>query len=162
MKDLVAKAAKRKQIEDLFGPLTFVLPGDADQVSELNPAFVWTLRSPEYESFITNGFFNTDDLEGFYRAAKPCLEPLGTIFALDVLAFDCEDCLEDQDEDCQSCLGEQVLFIDLQEVISRNEIDLESEPAIWSQRVPGGTFGQICVPSDYLINALPRPWWVSL
>jgi hypothetical protein len=166
LKDLAKKAAKRKQIEDQFGPLNFVLPGDADQVRELNPAFVWTLRSPENDSILTNGFFETDDLDGFYQAARPCLEPFGTIFAFDVISIDCEDCNEGQDAVCQSCLGEQLLFIDLQEVILRKEIDLQSDDAIWSQRVPGGTFGEICVPADYLntehSRSLPRPYWVSL
>jgi hypothetical protein len=166
MDQLVGYAEQREAIDEQYGPLEFVMPGDLDEVKNLNPALVWTLRAPENDSFITNGYFNTDDLEGFYIASKPCLEPLGTLFAVDVLGFDCEDCEdEDQAESCLSCQGTQLVFIDLQEVVKRREVNLGSAAAIWSQRVPGGTFGEICVPSDYLNTEhsrnLPRPAWIT-
>jgi hypothetical protein len=167
MDQLAEYAKKRKAIDEQYGPLEFVMPGDMDEVKNLNPALVWTLRAPESDSFITNGCFDTDDLEGFYKASKPCLEPLGTVFAMDVLGFDCEDCEDEEEaESCLSCQGTQLIFIDLQEVIKRGEIDISSSEAIWSQRVPGGTFGEICVPADYLntdhSQQLPRPSWINL
>ena len=166
MDQLVEVTAKRKSIEDKYGPLEFIMPGDIDEARNLNPAMVWTLRCPESDSFITNGCFDTDDLEGFYKASKPCLEPLGTMFAFDCLAFECMDC-EDEDEaaSCLSCQGAQAVYLDLQEVIKRREVDLNSADDIWSQRVPGGTFGEVCVPSDYLntdhSRSLPRPPWIN-
>ena len=160
-------AIQRKAIEEEFGPLEFVMPGDIAEARSHDPHRVWTLRSPSNDSFITNGCFDTDDLEGFYVAAKACPNDLGTVFAFDVLGFDCDDCDdEDEAEDCLSCQGTQLVFIDLQEVIKRGEVDLNSGDAIWTQRVPGGTFGEICVPSDYLntphSQSLPRPPWVNI
>jgi hypothetical protein len=167
MDDLVKVIAKRKAIEENYGPLEFIMPGDVEEAQMQNPALIWTLRSPENDSFLTNGFFATDDVEGFYKAAKPCLEPLGTIFAEEVLGFDCEDCEDEESaEKCLSCQGSQMIYIDLQEIVARGEVDLNSGSEIWSQRVPGATFGEICVPADYLntphSKSLPRPHWVNL
>lgn len=163
---LVQTLAKRKSIEDLYGPLEQVSEAEVE-TGKINPAFIWTVRSAELDSFMSNGIIPCGDLlEMYYRAAKPCLEPVDTVFAVDVLGFDCEACDDlDDPNDCLSCQGSLSIFIDIQEVISRNSIDFSDGNEIWSQRVPGGTFGEVCVPADYENSthsrSLPRPPWVN-
>lgn len=163
---LVQVLAKRKQIEDLYGPLEPISEDEAESGS-VNPAFLWTVRSANLDSFLSNGLIPSGDLlEMYYKSEKPCLEPVDSVSGIDVLGFDCEACedLEDPDE-CLSCQGSYNIFIDIQEVIQRATIDFTSGEQIWSQRVPGGTFGEVCVPADYENSdhsrSLPRPPWLS-
>ena len=162
---LVKLLHERKNIEDSYGPLEIVSQEELVE-EDVSPSLIWTVKSSGLDSVISNGLIECgDQLEFYYKAAKPCLQAFESLTAIDVLGFECDDCeeLEDPDE-CLSCQGSQNIFIDLQEVISRNEIDFSSADAIWSQRVPGGTFGEICVPADYDNSAhtrsLPRPPWL--
>jgi hypothetical protein len=163
---LVSVLAQRKKIEDLYGPLEQISEEEVESGS-VNQAFIWTVRSAELDSFMSNGLIACGDLlEMYYRSAQPCLEPADTVTAVDVIGLDCDACddLEDP-EDCLSCQGSLSIFIDIQEIIKRDSIDFSSGEQIWGQRVPGGTFGEVCVPADYENSAhsrsLPKPPWLS-
>lgn len=148
-----------------FGPFEWIgHPDDIqDEILSVDGNLLWTEREPS-DTVITNGVFHTDDVVGVYRSHRPWVLDEGAIIVASVLSFECDACHGDGDEGCIDCAGSGLIVLDLDEIASRRTIDPNDASAIWSQRVPGGHFGEICVPDDYDSTAhsrtLPRPSWL--
>lgn len=135
---LVALAAEYLEFQAQYGPFRQISQ-EAAKASDSN--YVWTALSSAGR-FLQNGYFEGVSTFLYFLASRPCNGPQQSRSYTTVAWVECKDCdgTELRPEGCEKCEWSGGFVFDLDQIVNSSSIDLGSEEAIWSQRVPSGSF----------------------